>query len=104
MAEFPASPIPPKEFVEKWFPQAFAEAGLPPGSEQVDVKLGIQLDGEGGGEWIFHLVGGKMNVRQESRTDASFTYVQSVEDWRGALWEGRGGVIGKQASALFRRR
>ncbi len=27
--------------------------------------------------------------------------MQSVDDWRGALWEGRGGAIGKQAQALF---
>jgi hypothetical protein len=28
--------------------------------------------------------------------------VQTVEDWRGALWEGRGGAIGRQAAAVFR--
>ena len=28
--------------------------------------------------------------------------MQSVDDWRGALWEGRGGAIGHAAAGLFR--
>jgi hypothetical protein len=102
VADFPTSPVPPKEFLEKWFPQAFAEAELPPGSDQVDVQLGVKLEGEGGGEWVFHIAAGKLIVSESSRTDTAFTYVQSVDDWRGSLWEGRGGAIGKQASAMFR--
>jgi hypothetical protein len=102
MADFPASPIPPKEFIEKWLPQAFADAELPPGAAALDVKLGVQLTGEGGGEWLFHVRGGKMDVSESSRDEAAFSVVQSVEDWRGALWEGRGGAIGKQASSFFR--
>jgi hypothetical protein len=102
MAEFPPSPIPPKEFLEKWLPQAFAEATLPTGSEAVDVQLGVRLEGEGGGEWVFHIRGGRLAVSEASRADTAFTYVQSVADWRSALWEGRGGAIGKQASAMFR--
>ena len=102
MTEFPAKPVPPKEFLEKWLPQAFADATHPPGTEEVDVKLGVKLDGEGGGEWVVHLAKGRMNVSQGSRDETAFTVVQSVPDWRGSLWEGRGGAIGKQASALFR--
>ncbi|MCI0548496.1 MAG: SCP2 sterol-binding domain-containing protein [Candidatus Rokubacteria bacterium] len=102
MAQFPAKPLAPKEFLEKFLPQAFADAPLPPGTEAVDVKLGVLLEGDGGGEWVVHLRNGKMNVSQGSRDEAAFTVVQSVADWRGALWEGRGGAIGKQASALFR--
>jgi hypothetical protein len=30
------------------------------------------------------------------------TLVQSVADWRGALWEGRGGAIGRHAASLYR--
>jgi putative sterol carrier protein len=102
MAEFPASPLPPSAFMEEWLPKAFADATRAPGSDQVEVELGVRLDGEGGGEWVFHIQGGQMSVRQASRKDTAFTYVQSVEDWRGALWEGRGGAIGKQAAAMFR--
>jgi putative sterol carrier protein len=102
MAEFPPRPIPPKEFLEKWLPEAFAEATLPTGSEAVDVQLGVRLEGDGGGEWVFHIRGGRLSVSEASRADTAFTYVQSVADWRDALWSGRGGAIGKQAAAMFR--
>lgn len=102
MAEFPASPIPPKEFMESWLPEAFADTELPPGSEGVDVKLGVRLDGSDGGEWVVHLRQGSMAVAATARDEAAFTVVQSVEDWRGALWEGRGGAFGQGAVAMFK--
>lgn len=102
MADFPASPIAVSEFMESWFPTAFGEAELPPGADDVQVKLGVKLDGEGGGEWLFHIEGRQMRVEPGSRSGAAFTIVQSVEDWRGALWEGRGGAIGKGAATMFR--
>lgn len=102
MADFPASPIAVSEFMESWFPTAFSEADLPPGAEDVQVKLGVKLDGDGGGEWLFHIEGQQMRVEPGSRAGAAFTIVQSVDDWRGALWEGRGGAIGKGAATMFR--
>jgi len=102
MPEFPPSPIPATEFIEQWFPAAFAEAEQPPGSEEVSVKLGVKLDGDGGGEWVFHMDKGQLSVAQSSRDETAFTYVQSVDDWRGSLWEERGGAIGKGAAAFFR--
>nr|MDJ0789335.1 SCP2 sterol-binding domain-containing protein [Myxococcota bacterium] len=102
MADFPASPIAASEFMESWFPSAFAEADLPPGAEDVQVKLGVKLEGDGGGEWLFHIEGQNMQVEAGSRDGAAFTIVQSVADWRGALWEGRGGAIGKGAATMFR--
>lgn len=102
MAEFPSSPITPSEFFESWFPKAFAEAELPPGSADVEVKLGMLLHGDGGGEWIFDLDRGSLSVAQASREDAALTVVQSVDDWRGALWEGRGGAFGEQAMSAFK--
>jgi len=102
MADFPESPIPPKEFMESWLPGAFGDAELPPGSDAVDVKLGVQLDGSEGGEWVFHMNQGDLIVSAESRDDTAFTVVQSVIDWRGALWEGRGGAVGQGAVALFK--
>jgi hypothetical protein len=102
MPEFPPAPLSPQEFIENWLPKAFAEAELPPGSDQVDVQLGVKLEGDGGGEWVFRIQGGQVSVAAGSREDTAFTYVQSVDDWRGALWEGRGGAIGSQSAALFR--
>lgn len=102
MSEFPSQPVSAREFFEEVIPAAFAQAELPEGARENAVKLGIQLDGEGGGEWLFALVGEELQVQPGSRTEAAFSLVQSVEDWRGALWEGRGGAIGRQASNLFR--
>jgi hypothetical protein len=102
MAEFPASPIEPKRFLEEWLPRAFAEADVPPEARSAEIRLGVRLDGEGGGEWVVHVAGGKLRVEAASREDTAFTFVQSVADWRGALWEGRGGAIGRQSLAMFR--
>ncbi len=102
MAEFPESPISPQEFLEGWFPKAFAELETPPGTEDVDVKLGVKLEGDGGGEWVVHLDKGSVSVEAGPRDETAFTVVQSVDDWRGALWEGRGGAFGQGAVALFK--
>ena len=102
MAEFPTSPLPPAEFLESWLPRAFAETAVPDEVKAVELELGVLLDGEGGGEWLFRMVEGSLTVLAGSRTTAAFTLVQSVDDWRGALWEGRGGAVGKGASAVFR--
>ena len=98
MAELPSAPISPKEFMEDFMPAALGEASLDAATE---VKLGLQLEGDGGGEWVVDISSGSFQIDQTSREDASFTLVQSVDDWRGALWEGRGGVFGEQASALL---
>ena len=102
MVEFPGSPIPPAEFFEGFLPKAFAARDIPAEIAAVDVRLGIQLEGEGGGEWVFELQSGELAVEAVPRDDSAFTVVQSVDDWRGALWEGRGGAIGQQAASLFR--
>lgn len=102
MADFPASPLAPKQFLEEWLPAAFAEADVPDEIKAVDLELGVCLTGDGGGEWVFQVEGGELAVRAVSRDQTAFSYVQSVDDWRGALWEGRGGGIGRQAMALFK--
>lgn len=102
MPELPAAPIPPAQFMEEFVPRAMAEGGLAEVDEGTDVRLGVRLDGEGGGEWVIRLHAGGPSVERGSRADTPMTIVQSVEDWRGALWEGRGGVFGAQASALFK--
>lgn len=101
MTALPPSSTPPKEFFEQWLPKAFAAAPVPEAAKSVAVKLGIKLEGSGGGEWIFHMDHGKLNVTPGSPEACAFTLIQSVEDWRGCLWEGRGGAFGKQAAAMF---
>ncbi|MFL2936752.1 MAG: SCP2 sterol-binding domain-containing protein [Myxococcota bacterium] len=98
MAEFPSDPISPNQFMEEFVPALMAEASIP---EEADVTLGIRLDGADGGEWTVSLAAGKASVERQDRDQAVLTLVQTVDDWRGALWEGRGGVFGQQAVALF---
>ena len=101
MSQLPPAGTSPKEFFEVHVPKAFAANSLSDEAKQVDVTLAVKLDGPGGGEWSFHLKEGSLTVAPGSTDDAAFTVVQSVDDWRGALWEGRGGAFGKQAQALF---
>lgn len=102
MAEFPKSPVPPAEFFERFLPEAFAAAELAESLSDVELALGVRLEGAGGGEWLLQLAEGALRVEPGSRTPAVLTVVQSVADWRGALWEGRGGAIGRHASSVFR--
>ena len=102
MVTLPPSPISPAAFMQEFVPKAFAESEVSDAVKGADVKLGVRLVGEGGGEWTFHIEGGALQVEAGSRNEAAFTVVQSVEHWRGALWEDRGGVFGKQAANLFR--
>lgn len=90
----------PKEFFEVHVPRAL-QATLPADAKQVDVTIGVKLDGAGGGEWRIRMNNGEVSGSQGSVEDAAFTIVQSVDDWRGALWEGRGGAFGKQSRAFF---
>ena len=102
MGEFPKHPVPPAELLERWLPHAFAEADLPEDVRASDMRLGLRLEGTGGGEWVLSIEKGALRVTPVPRDDTAFTFVQSVDDWRGALWEGRGGAIGKAAAGLFR--
>jgi hypothetical protein len=104
MTEFPPQPIEPATFMEEFVPAAFAALGVAQlvGDLETDLALGARLEGEGGGDWLYRLRGGRLEVESGSRDEAVISVIQSVEDWRGALWEGRGGVFGRQAAALFR--
>ena len=102
MPEFPRSPVPPAELLENYLPAALDAAPTAERIGGVSVALGVQLVGDGGGEWVLDLSGGAVRVRAGSRAQAAFSYVQTVDDWRGALWEGRGGAIGRGVAALFR--
>jgi hypothetical protein len=92
----------PTEYLEQWLPRAFAAAGLPPGSEGLDVSLGLLLEGEGGREWVVRIANGGVTVTRGPREATPVTYVQRVADWRASIFEGAGGAIGEGASRFFR--
>lgn len=100
--DFPAAPMTPDRFFTDWLPKAFAEHGAPSGAEAVDVTLGVLLTGAEGGEWVVTLQQGTIEVTSGTREGCSATYVQSVGDWQGALWEGAGGLLGRGAAAIFK--
>lgn len=101
MSTLPPSGTTPQEFFERFIPDAFKANPLPEEARQIDLTIGIRLDGDGGGEWRYQIKNGELAVSQGSTEDAAFTLVQSVADWRGALWEGRGGAFGRQSQSLF---
>jgi len=102
VSELPSRSSSPAEYLEQWLPRAFAQTGLPPGSEGLDVSLGLVLEGDGGGEWIVRIANGGVTVTRGARDATPVTYVQRVADWRGALYDGAGGAIGEGASRFFR--
>jgi hypothetical protein len=102
MTAFPSKPISPTEFFERFLPKAVADAGFTETLRALGVPLGVRLDGKGGGEWLLEVRNGSLRIEPGSRATAAFSVVQSVADWRGALWEGRGGAVGHHAAELFR--
>ena len=100
-SELPERPLAPAEFFERFLPEAFARTDAGAALRELELALGVRLEGEGGGEWLLRLGGGALAVEPGVRDAALLTLVQSVADWRGALWEGRGGAFGRYAARLF---
>ena len=71
MSTFPDSPVAPSTFMEEVIPALFAASESPPELADVDVRLGVRLDGEGGGEWVMHLRLGELEVSAGSRDSAA---------------------------------
>lgn len=101
MSTLPPPGTSPQDFFERFVPEAFQANPLPDEAKQIEVTLGVKLDGDGGGEWRYELKNGALAVSRGATDDVAFTLVQSVADWRGALWEGRGGAFGRQSQAMF---
>lgn len=89
---WPSQPVTPREFVEDVIPALFVDLELPDEARALELRLGIVLEGAGGGAWTLHLVEGELGV-EAGVERCDFCLVQSVDDWRGALWEGRPGFV-----------
>jgi hypothetical protein len=100
LPDFPDSPISAAEFFEAFVPARIARAGLADAAPGFDLAWGVHLSGEGGGEWLYRLSGGEFGVSVGNCDAAAFKLIQSVDDWRGTLWEGRGGVAARKALAI----
>ena len=99
---FPAEPVTPAEILDGYLPGVLAGFASVAGTEQLRGELGLKLCGEGGGEWRLELGEGRLSLRPGSRLDAPLTLVQTVEDWRDTLWQGRGAGLGRLLASLFR--
>jgi len=101
MPELPATPIAADRFLEDFVPGAFSELTGGRSLPGTDLELGFVLVGQGGGEWVYRVRDGALDVARTDRDDATLTVIQSVDDWRGALWEGRGGIFGRTVRAVL---
>ena len=93
MPNFPEQPVSPRQFIEDVIPALFAEVDLEPDEAAIDLRIGIVLEGEEGGEWTLHFVEGELGIRDTRDFEAELTVIQAVADWRSAIWEGRPALI-----------
>ena len=93
MSAFPTTPVTPREFIEEVVPALFAEVELDERAETLEVKLGVRLEGPGGGDWTLHFVEGELGVAEGLSVDCGLTLLQSVDDWSSALWGGHPQLI-----------
>ena len=93
MTLIPADPISPREFMEDLIPSLFAEVELDPSEEELELKLGVVLAGDDGGDWTLHFVEGELGIGARREEACEITVIQAVEDWRAALWEGRPALV-----------
>ena len=103
MSAFPNSPVDPRTFFEETIPALFAEWVPEERERGVDVKLGVVLHSavdDEGGDWTLHFTAGELHVLAGRATDCDLTIVQSVSDWRSAIWEGRPALIADGVAAL----
>ncbi|MEZ4330245.1 MAG: hypothetical protein R3F35_00700 [Myxococcota bacterium] len=97
----PAEPVAPQTFVEDVIPALFAELELPPQAREVEFRLGLVLEGPGGGEWTLHFIEGELGIEPTRDPRCDLTLIQRVDDWRAALWAGRPGFVADAVGALF---
>jgi hypothetical protein len=97
MSTFPTSPVSPREFIEDVVPSLFAELELDEAEQAIELKVGVVLragpEGESGGEWTLHFIAGELGIAEGREEVCDLTIIQSVADWRSALWEGRPALI-----------
>lgn len=98
---FPPEPVPPRVFVEDVIPSLFVDLVLSPEERAAELRLGIVLRGEGGGEWTLHFVEGELGIRSPRAPECDLTVIQRVEDWRTALWGDRPAFVADALRRLF---
>ena len=99
---FPAEPVEPRVFIEDVIPALFADLDLTPAERAVELRLGIVLRGDSGGEWTLHFIEGELGIATMRDPACDLSVVLAVEDWRAALWEGRPALVADALAARLR--
>lgn len=99
--EFPAEPVEPRVFVEDVIPGLFVDVELTAEERRTELRLGVVLRGEGGGEWTLHFVDGELGIAASRAPECDLTLVQGVDDWRAALWGGRPAFVADAVQRLL---
>ena len=83
----PPRDITPETFFSDWLLSEYKQlreaaggAATPP-----NTTIGVNLDGDGGGEWTLTLADGELSSASGLSGDADVTLVQSVNDWRALM-------------------
>lgn len=90
---FPREPVAPAAFFERHLAALLAAARVPRALGDCELALGLKLTGPEGGEWLLCVAGGSASLRAGRRSSAQLSLIQSVEDFRGALWDERGAAL-----------
>ena len=96
----PDEPVSPRVFMEEVVPSLFRSVELDAADREVDLGVGVVLEGEEGGDWTIRFAAGELEVQDTRAHDAQLTVIQSVEDWRAALWEGRPSLVADAVTRL----
>jgi putative sterol carrier protein len=85
MAQRPKPPedITPSDFYLKWIPeQAAANPDQAAKIKDINAVIQMVLTGEGGGDFIMELAGGKLTTRAGKADSPKLTITMAIPDWR----------------------
>lgn len=85
MAQKPKPPddITPQDFYLKWIPeQAAANPDQATKIKDITAVIQMKLTGEGGGDFIMELAGGKVTTKEGVAQTPKLTITMAVPDWR----------------------
>lgn len=108
MSRLPREPVPPDVFFQDVVPAIFAEFHLEEQEREARIKLGVVLGvasedanaSEPGGAWTLQLEAGELAISDGRADDCDVTIVQSVDDWRSALWGGHPRLVADLVEAI----
>lgn len=96
----PEEPVSPREFMEEVVPALFAGVELDDAEREVELGVGVVLEGDDGGDWTLRFAGGELAIDGARSDAAQLTVIQAVPHWRSALWEGTPALVADGVARL----